>query len=81
VKRLGKFLWKVLKWLGANLPFFLVVGAAIWAGVFLHDRESMHFFIILGAFYIVFREQYETRELLKKATSDESEGRHHGSGI
>lgn len=81
MKRLGKFLWKVLKWLGANLPFFLVIGAAFWTGFILHDKESMHFFIILGGFYIVFREQYETRVLLKKAVDNEGEGKHHGSGV
>jgi hypothetical protein len=68
---------KTLKVIGANLPLLLAFGAAFYVGFFLRDYEAMRFYIIIAAFFMVFRELYEIRTMLKKATEDEGEGRHH----
>lgn len=78
MRRFGKIAWKILKWLGENLPLFLVLGAAFYAGFYLDDKESMHFFIILGAFYIVIRELSEIRHRLINLAADEGTGKHSG---
>lgn len=60
-----KRLWKIIKAIGANLPFLLTIGAAFWAGFWLGDYESMRFWIIMAAFFMVLRELYEIRSYLK----------------
>lgn len=63
--KLRSKIWKLIKGIGANLPFFLCIGAAFYFGFYLDDREELHFWIIMGAFYMVFREIYEMRASLR----------------
>lgn len=65
MKRLWNVAWKILKWLGANLPFFLCLAAAFYFGIYLDGREELHFWIIMATFYVVLREVYEMRKYLK----------------
>lgn len=64
-------LWNLIKGVGANLPFFLCLGAAFYFGFYLDDKEELHFWIIMAAFYMVLREVYEMRKYLKELTEVE----------
>lgn len=64
-------LWSILKWLAEMFPFFLAFSAAFYAGYIKDDKASMHFFIILGAFFVVLREVYEIRKYLQMLTEVE----------
>ena len=65
-----KRLWKIVKAIGANLPFVLFLAAAFYFGVYHDDKPTMYFWIIMDTFYMVLRELYEIRSFLKKLFED-----------
>lgn len=66
-----KRLWKIVKGIGANLPFFLLLAAAFYFGYLQDNREELHFWIIMATFYVVLREVYELRKYIKMLTEVE----------